>query len=115
MQSKTLLILINLLAWSAVNSGGAEDVPQLKGPKEKISYAIGVETARNFKNQGVEFDLEIVLKGMKDGLANGALLLSDKELRNTLISVQSELRRKQSIENRVPGISSRGKSEPPVR
>ena len=93
----------------------AEDQLQQKGQKEKISYAIGVETARNFKNQGVDFDLEYVLKGMKDGMANGSLLLSDKELRSLLISVQSELRRKQSVENRAPGSSSRGKSESAIR
>ncbi|WP_168206039.1 FKBP-type peptidyl-prolyl cis-trans isomerase N-terminal domain-containing protein [Geobacter sp. FeAm09] len=74
-----------------------EDRHQLNSPGDKIQYAIGVEVARNFKNQGLDLDLEMVAKGMRDGLSGGELLVSEKELRSILISVQSDIRRRQSL------------------
>jgi FKBP-type peptidyl-prolyl cis-trans isomerase FklB len=67
-----------------------------KSPKDKINYAIGAEVARNYKNQGLELNPDMVMKGMRDALSGGKLLVPEKELRAVLIAVQSEIRRKQS-------------------
>ncbi|GFE60418.1 FKBP-type peptidyl-prolyl cis-trans isomerase N-terminal domain-containing protein [Geobacter sp. AOG2] len=77
-----------------------EDKQPFKSSNDKIQYAIGVEVARNFKNQGMILDLDMVIKGMRDGLSGGQLLVSEKELRGILISVQSDIRRKQSLSKR---------------
>jgi FKBP-type peptidyl-prolyl cis-trans isomerase FklB len=78
----------------------SEEIPALTSPNAKINYSIGVEIARNYKNLGVDIDLDMVLKGMKDGISGGKLLIQEKELRNILISVQSDLRRKKAITRR---------------
>jgi hypothetical protein len=61
------------MKWMAVLSvlllavpAGASPAPALKTQKEKVSYGIGVDMAKNFKQQGIEFDADILIKGFKD-------------------------------------------------
>src|ERR1700680_2344293 len=48
----------------------------LSAPKDKTSYALGMNLAENLKAQSVEIDPNILLKGMKDVLAGGKTLLT---------------------------------------
>jgi FKBP-type peptidyl-prolyl cis-trans isomerase FklB len=72
---------------------GASETTALKTQKDKINYGIGVSVLRNFKQQGIEVDLDVVIKGMKDAQA-GKLLLTEEDLRKTLDAYQAELRQK---------------------
>jgi len=58
----------------------AEETPVLKTMKDKMSYATGVDLVRSFRQQGVEVDKDLFLRGVKDGLSGGTLLLSDDEI-----------------------------------
>jgi len=90
-----------LLTGAVITAADAEDAALLRTPKDKINYGIGVEIARNYRNLGVELDPELVLRGMKDAAVGGQLLIPEKELRNILITVQSELRRKQAVAKKI--------------
>jgi hypothetical protein len=78
-----------------------------KSPSDKIPYAIGIEIARNFKNNGMDLDVDLVVKGLRDGLAGEKLLVSENELRGILISVQSDIRRKRSQAKRGSADSNK--------
>ncbi|WP_191965601.1 FKBP-type peptidyl-prolyl cis-trans isomerase N-terminal domain-containing protein [Oryzomonas sagensis] len=93
-----LLALTGICLIAAPSRG--EERQRFNSPGDKIQYAIGVEVARNFKNQGLELNLDLVTKGMRDALSGEKLLVSEKELRSILISVQSDIRRKQSLARR---------------
>jgi len=67
----------------------------LKTQQDRVNYSIGVSVIRNFKQQGLAIDLDLVMEGMKDALGDKQLLLSDEELRATLTAVQTEIRLKQ--------------------
>lgn len=75
---------------------GAGEAPALKTQKEKISYGIGVDMAKNFKLQGIEFDADILIKGFQDQSSGGKLLMTDEEIRATLNAYQSEIMRKRA-------------------
>ena len=47
----------------------AAQAPVLKTPKDAQCYSLGVETARNFRRQGTEVDLDLLMKGIKDTMA----------------------------------------------
>ena len=79
------------------NLSYADQDRAITSPEDKIQYAIGVEVARNFRNQGMDMDIDLVLWGMRDGLSGEKLLFSESELRNIIISVQSDIRRKRSL------------------
>jgi FKBP-type peptidyl-prolyl cis-trans isomerase FklB len=73
----------------------AQDATVLKTQKDKVSYGIGVAMARNLKRQGMEVDEDGLIKGMKDELSGAKLLMSDSELRDTMMALQTEMRQKQ--------------------
>jgi FKBP-type peptidyl-prolyl cis-trans isomerase FklB len=68
----------------------AAEEPALKTQKEKLSYAIGMNIGTNMKQQGVEIDLEIMMKGLKDTLAGSKPRLSEQEIKDTLAAFQKE-------------------------
>ena len=92
-----LLQFLSFLICLLGNQAYAGQDQAFKSPGDKIQYAIGVEVARNFKNNGMEINIDLVMKGMMDGLSNKKLMVSENELRGILISVQSDIRRKRSF------------------
>ena len=80
----------------AVADASAQPASPFKTPEEKSSYAIGVDMARNLKRQGMEVELDFVIRGLQDGLSGEKLLLSEKDYRQVLIGVQTVARRKQA-------------------
>lgn len=66
----------------------------LKTQRDKVNYAIGVQLMGNFKRQGFDMDLDLVVKGMRDALAGGPYLLSDGELRKSVSIYHDEVKRK---------------------
>lgn len=91
---KITTMMIAGFALAAAQAGAAE--PQVfRSPMDKVNYGIGVEVIRNYKSQGVEIDLDMVIKGMKDGLS-GKIVVPEKELRRTMTDFQTELRQKRS-------------------
>lgn len=66
--------------------------------KEKLSYSTGVMTARTLKKNDVEFDVDILMQGMRDALAGGSLRMGEKELKMVLSSMQADITRKMANE-----------------
>ena len=74
----------------------AEEAPALKTQKGRMSYGIGVDSARNFQRLGLELDLEVLIKAMRDVYAGGKLLMSEEDLRAVKSAYRDELRVKQA-------------------
>jgi FKBP-type peptidyl-prolyl cis-trans isomerase FklB len=95
---------VSSVKWFAVVLGAillaatvyAAEQPELKTDKDKVNYAIGVNIIGNLKLQGVEIDLDLVMKGMKDANSGGKLLLSDEEIRNGIDKYQTAVRQKRT-------------------
>jgi FKBP-type peptidyl-prolyl cis-trans isomerase FklB len=73
---------------------------QFKDNRDKVSYSYGVNLANTFKPQGFEVNPEELANGARDALA-GKAKLEDKEVRETLISFNQELRNKRMEKMRV--------------
>jgi FKBP-type peptidyl-prolyl cis-trans isomerase FklB len=67
----------------------------LKTQKDKVSYAIGVNIGKNLHKDSVDVDPAIFLRGMKDAISGGKLLLTDDELKSTLTILQAGLQKQQ--------------------
>jgi FKBP-type peptidyl-prolyl cis-trans isomerase FklB len=72
----------------------ATETPELKTQKDKVSYGLGVDMARNFTRLGMEFDTDIMMKGFRDARTGGKLLMTEEDLHTTLTAYQKELREK---------------------
>lgn len=90
-------IIACLAALALLASHAAAGEPEaLKTGKEKASYAIGVDTARNLRQQGIEVDLDVLIRGLRDGTSGGELLMSERELMATRAATQNETMRRQA-------------------
>jgi FKBP-type peptidyl-prolyl cis-trans isomerase FklB len=67
----------------------------LTTPKEKQSYAIGMNLGENLKTQAVDVDTTLLMRGMKDTLTGSKPLLTPDEERATLMELQAGLRKTQ--------------------
>jgi FKBP-type peptidyl-prolyl cis-trans isomerase len=94
-----------------VAQASAAEKPVLKTEKDKVNYGIGVSIARNFKQQGMEVDVNLVLKGMKDTLAGKKLLLSEDELRKTMTAYHNDLRQKQMQTRKMAATDNKKEGE----
>ena len=63
----------------------------LKTQKDKVSYAIGITTARSMQQQSVDIDPDIFAKGLKDGFAGAKTALTDDEMRQVMTAFQKEM------------------------
>jgi len=89
-----------------------QQAPAPKTPKETMSYGIGVDVARNFQRLGLDLDLEVLIKAMKDVYSGGKLLMSEEDLRAAKSAYQVELTERQvaaarrtADENKKAGIA----------
>jgi FKBP-type peptidyl-prolyl cis-trans isomerase FklB len=64
----------------------------LKTDKDKLSYSIGASIGRNLKTDSTEIDLNLLIKGLKNSMTGEQMLLSEKEIRQSMNDYQTQLR-----------------------
>jgi FKBP-type peptidyl-prolyl cis-trans isomerase len=87
-----------LTAWSI-----AQEPDILKNDKDKVNYGLGVGVARNFQRQGVDVDLDMVMRGMRDTLEGKKLLMTEEELQKVMSAFQKYLMQKQAEAAKLAG------------
>jgi FKBP-type peptidyl-prolyl cis-trans isomerase FklB len=83
----------------------------LKTQKDKASYAIGLNIGKSMHKDSVEVDTSILLRGLKDGLAGSKPLLTDDEARAAMVTLQTDLRKKQEEKMLVQGEANKKDGE----
>ncbi|MGB9467116.1 MAG: FKBP-type peptidyl-prolyl cis-trans isomerase N-terminal domain-containing protein [Candidatus Acidiferrum sp.] len=83
----------------------------LKTQKDKTSYAIGMNMGKGMRKDSVEVDPNILLRGMKDGLAGGKTLMTDDEARAAMVALQADLRKKQQEKMEAMGEANKKAGE----
>ena len=88
----------------------AADAPELKDPKDKFSYAFGMNIANNMKRQGIEINPEAVAAGIKDMMA-GKTVLNETQAQQVLMTFQQEMMAKQAEKAKVSGEQNKVEGE----
>lgn len=88
---------------------GADEPGELKTEKDKLSYTIGVEVAKNFKLQEVDVNQDLLVKGLKDGFAGQKLLLTEQEMRTLSQTFQAELQQRMVVKYRALATENKSK------
>jgi FKBP-type peptidyl-prolyl cis-trans isomerase len=100
MKSKWMLIvglaLLAIPARAQNSTAPATQAPTTQ--KDKVSYGIGVGVARTLKTQGIDVNIDELMKGLQDALAGQKLAMSDDELNNTMSALQQEVNARQTQE-----------------
>jgi len=93
MTMKWIAVLGGLLLAAPVS---AQEAQVFKTQKDKMSYVVGVDMAKGLKGQGIEVEMDLLIKGLQDGMSGGKLLMSDDDFRKAKAMFHAELRRKQN-------------------
>lgn len=105
------MILSGLLVAASFQTAVAAEQIKFKTQQEMLSYGIGVSVARNLKKQGSEMDMDLLVRGLRDGIAGKPLLIPEKDLRKLMNSYQSEVRQRMQKDRRVAQEENRKREQ----
>ena len=107
---KTLLAVICSASLAAPLFADGTNV--LGDDRARASYAIGMMLGHNWQQQGVDVDLDLVLRGLKDAQSGGATLLTQQEMQNTLREFQQtvttrreKVQKELAVKNKMEGMT----------
>ena len=72
-----------------------KDNSDLKTIKDKASYGIGLNIGNNIKRDGLDLNLDLLAKGLRDAVGGKKPLLTDEQLREAMIAFQEVVRKQQ--------------------
>lgn len=93
---KSLWMAVLVVGLLTAGARAQDEAAVLKTQKDKVSYAVGADIARSFKKQGVDINLDLFIKGLKDELSGEKLLMTGKDLQAALNEFQTELKQKRA-------------------
>jgi FKBP-type peptidyl-prolyl cis-trans isomerase FklB len=99
-----LMVVLGILV--LVSQVYAEENLALKTQKEKFSYLVGMDLGNNLKNGSIDVDLDMVVKGIQDGLAGKKSLLTEQETKEVMTTFQKDMMAKReeiAKKNKVEG------------
>jgi len=88
---KILLISLGL----ALAPSAFADTTNLNTVEQKASYTLGADIAKNFRDQGLEIDVNAFSLGLEDALENRTLKLSEEEMMSAINTVKERMQKQQ--------------------
>jgi FKBP-type peptidyl-prolyl cis-trans isomerase FklB len=71
------LITVAIMLSLFVGTAKTQKNETLKTTKDKVSYSIGVNIAKNMKMQGLDIDQGMLVQGIKDELSGSKIAMSE--------------------------------------
>lgn len=82
---------------------------ELKDLKDKVSYAIGLNIGKDFKQQEIDVDPELLAQGIRDAVAGVEPQLSEEQVQETIMTFQKEMIASQ--EKKAKGMAEKNLKE----
>lgn len=94
---RQVLVVVGVLAiiFSASGCKASSTEPQLKTLKDKVSYSIGLNIGKDFKNQQLDIDADILAIGIKDALAGKEPRLTEDQMKEAITTLKKDMVAKQ--------------------
>jgi FKBP-type peptidyl-prolyl cis-trans isomerase FklB len=86
----------------------AADSGELKEPKQKFSYGLGMSLGNNLKRSGIaadQVDTDLIVRAIKDAMGTGPTLLNETEARTAIMDFQREARTQLGEKNKKAGAA----------
>jgi FKBP-type peptidyl-prolyl cis-trans isomerase len=93
---------------------GAAQPPAAGKPEslqDRSSYAIGLNMGRTLKSNEIDVNTDLLIKGIRDGLAGAQALLTDEEIQTTMQSLQQQVAQKQQAKQQQAGEKNKAEGE----
>src|SRR5450756_348156 len=105
---KKLIFSLVCLGSATALFAGSTNV--LTDENSRVSYAIGMLTGHQWQQQGIDFDVDLYSRGIRDGKSGGATLLTAEEaqatiaqFKQTFTAKQQKLQAEKGIKNKADG------------
>lgn len=92
-QCCTAFLMASLISSISTSALAADDSAKMSD-KQKLSYLLGLNTAKSMTNKSIEIDTDSFLQGMNDTFANKKSLLSAAESNEVMMRFQKEMQSK---------------------
>ncbi|HSE65879.1 MAG TPA: FKBP-type peptidyl-prolyl cis-trans isomerase [Gemmatimonadales bacterium] len=83
--------------------GGASS---LSTTEDKVSYIIGLQMGKSLKEQSITVKQELLIKGFNDGQSGGKALMTDDEIRNTMMAFQQQMMQAQHAKDSASALTN---------
>jgi len=107
---KSIPSVVLLAALGLVAPLLAQNAPDLKDPKQRLSYAIGTQMGASMREQGVEVDPKVLAAGLADAL-EGKPGLTEAEIKETMTEFRNQMMAKMQSKQQVDGVKNVKASE----
>jgi FKBP-type peptidyl-prolyl cis-trans isomerase FklB len=77
-----------------------EKKPELNSLKDKISYGIGLNIGKDFKEQSIDIDVKLLARGINDSLTGSEPALTEEQMREAFEAFQKEMVAKQEAKSK---------------
>jgi FKBP-type peptidyl-prolyl cis-trans isomerase len=106
------LLAFVLAGCSGGNSGNSDEKPiDMNDFKSKASYAVGMDIANSLSRIKGDLDHPALLRGLRDGLAAGDMLLSAEEAMQVVQEFSQQIQSRQAQENETAMVENLQKSK----
>ncbi|HGF0826775.1 TPA: macrophage infectivity potentiator Mip [Legionella pneumophila] len=95
---KMKLVTAAVMGLAMSTAMAVTDATSLATDKDKLSYSIGADLGKNFKNQGIDVNPEAMAKGMQDAMSGAQLALTEQQMKDVLNKFQKDLMAKRTAE-----------------
>jgi FKBP-type peptidyl-prolyl cis-trans isomerase FklB len=92
----SFVVALVLFAASAIQEAGAQEAPKPESLKDRVSYIVGMNIGRQMKNDAMEVDPELLIRGLRDGLTGAKSPLTDEEMESTFREFQKQMMAKEA-------------------
>jgi len=83
--------------------GGASS---LSSTEDKVSYIIGLQMGKSLKEQNISVKQDLLIRGFNDGSKGSKALLTDDEIRNTMMAFQQQMMTAQHAKDSAATITN---------
>src|SRR3954463_1299747 len=79
--------------------------------QDKASYTIGLNLGKSLKANEIQANIDLIIRGLRDGLGGGQALLTDEEMQTTMQTLQQEVGAKQEAKRKAAGEKNKAEGE----
>jgi FKBP-type peptidyl-prolyl cis-trans isomerase len=79
--------------------------------QDKASYTIGLNLGKSLKANEIQANIDLIIRGLRDGLGGGQALLTDEEMQTTMQTLQQEVGSKQEAKRKAAGEKNKAEGE----
>lgn len=100
---------------AAKKSTAAKSTPEtttLKDQREKASYGVGWNLGSSLRQQFVDVDPDVIMKGFRDGFSGTTPLISEQDMKTAVVELQRQVREAQ--QTRATQAGEKNKVEGPA-